>query len=275
MLSNLSGFNPETDLLDNEQLLSLDRWIIGVAHQLQQEITQAYTAYQFHLVYQKVHNFCVLELGGFYLDIIKDRQYTTQVDSLARRSAQTALYHISEAFVRWIAPVLSYTAEEIWQVLPGKRSESVFLELWYENLAAHDAAGAMGDVYWQQVIAVKTAVNKAIEQQRAAGNVGASLSSDVILYCNDALSQQLQLLGDELRFVLITSSAVLKPLSGAVDAIQTDVEGLQVSIIASPHTKCVRCWHYREDVGANAEHAELCGRCVTNVAGSGEVRLFA
>jgi isoleucyl-tRNA synthetase len=275
MLSNLSGFNPETDIVSNNELLSLDRWIVGVSADLQQEIAQAYTSYQFHSIYQKIHNFCVLELGGFYLDIIKDRQYTTQENSVARRSAQTALYHISEAFVRWIAPILSYTAEEIWQTLPGERSASVFLELWYEGLDTVDEKDAMGNAYWEKVIAVKSAVNKAIEQLRVSGEVGSSLSSEVILYCDKALLDILSKLQDELRFVLIASYAKLKPIEEASDAVATDVEGLLVSVISSKHSKCARCWHYREDVGAYSEHSELCGRCVSNVDGIGEERHFA
>lgn len=276
MLSNLSGFNPEIHCVKNDELLSLDRWIIGVAAQLQDDIKNAYTAYQFHLVYQKVHNFCVLELGGFYLDIIKDRQYTTQENSIARRSAQTALYYISEAFVRWIAPVLSYTAEEIWQVMPGTRGKSVFLEEWYPHLLAHDMNSEMGNDYWQSVIAVKSAVNKAIEQQRTAGIVGSSLSAEVELFCDAALLKQLSQLGDELRFVFIASAANLKPIEQAtVNAVETELAGLKVAVIASAHTKCVRCWHYRDDVGTHADHPELCIRCITNVAGNGEQRLFA
>lgn len=275
MLSNLSGFDPATDILPNHELLALDRWIVGVAADLQKEISQAYSEYQFHLIYQKVHNFCVIELGGFYLDVIKDRQYTMQTDSVGRRSAQTALYHITEAFVRWIAPILSYTAEEIWQVIPGKRSESVFLEMWYAGLQSLDNTQNMDNEYWKQVIGVKTAVNKAIEQLRNSGQVGSSLSSEVTLYCSDILLGILNQLQDELRFVLITSYATVKPLEQAVNAVETDVEGLLLAVKSSEHTKCVRCWHHRKEVGQHADHPELCARCVTNVAGDGEQRQFA
>jgi isoleucyl-tRNA synthetase len=227
-------------------------------------------------VYQKVHHFCVIELGGFYLDIIKDRQYTTQENSLSRRSAQTALYHISEAFVRWIAPVLSYTAEEIWQVLPGQRGESVLLEEWYTQLEPHTVGALMGDSYWQMMMTIKAVVNKAIEQQRVAGIVGSSLSADVALYCDAEILNQLQTLGDELRFVFIASSATLHSIELAPqEALATEVSGLKVMVNASSHSKCVRCWHYRADVGMHHEHTELCGRCVSNVIGDGEQRLFA
>ena len=278
MLSNLEGFDPATDLVESDNLLALDKWAISCAASLQEDIAAAYTDYNFHTIYQKLHNFCVVEMGGFYLDVIKDRQYTTQADSLARRSAQTALYHIAEAFVRWIAPVLSYTADELWQFIPGERGESVFLETWYDKLEKLDESAAMGDAYWQSILSVKTAVNKALEQQRADGVIGASLSAEVTLYCQGELLGQLEQLGDELRFVLITSQAELKSIEEAGDCenvLDTEVDGLRLGVKASEHTKCVRCWHHREDVGANAEHEELCGRCVDNVAGPGEVREFA
>lgn len=275
MLANLDGFNPATDIVANQQLIALDAWIVGQAAQLQEEIIKAYEQYQFHLIYQKLHNFCVVELGGFYLDIIKDRQYTTQKNSIARRSAQTALYHIIEALVRWIAPILSYTAEEIWQVLPGEREESVFLTTWYENLAQLPADSALNDEFWQTVLIIKTAVNKALEKQRSDGVIGGSLSAEVRLYANEKYQTILQQLGDELRFVLITSSADVKALTEAENAIDTEIEGLKLSVNSSAHEKCVRCWHHRADVGKNAQHPELCGRCVDNVDGSGEQREFA
>src|SRR5690606_2246763 len=181
-------------------LLSLDRWAIDRAARLQAEIIQAYDSYQFHLIYQKLHNFCSNDLGGFYLDVIKDRQYTTRADSRARRSAQTALYHIAEALVRWVAPILSFTAEEIWENLPGTRPESVFLVEWYDGL--HELAGneAMGRNYWQQVMAVRAAVNREIEVQRAAGLVRGSLDTTVTLFVSAELQALLEPLADELRF---------------------------------------------------------------------------
>ena len=278
MLSNLNGFDPKTDLVANEDLLALDRWIVGMAAQLQQEIRDAYNDYSFHTIYQKLHNFCVVELGGFYLDVIKDRQYTTKENSLARRSAQTALYHIVQAFVRWIAPITSYTAEEIWKALPGNeedRAESVFLETWYEGLTELPESVRLGNGFWQTILEVKTAVNKALEQQRADGVIGSSLAAEVTLYCEGELLEQLNELGDELRFVLITSAAQIKPIAEANDAIETEMDGLSLSVKASEATKCVRCWHHREDVGSNPEHEELCGRCVENVVGEGEQRSFA
>jgi len=276
LLSNLSGFNPATDLLEPQQMLALDRWVVDAAAQLQQELTEAYEQYRFWNVYSRVHNFCVQELGGFYLDIIKDRQYTTDADSVARRSCQTALFHIAEALVRWIAPILAFTAEEIWQYLPGERNESVFLNTWYDGLFELDASEELGREFWAEVMEVKAAVNKELENQRNAKTIGGNLQAEVTLFAEESLAAKLAKLGDELRFVLITSYATLAPLSEAsAEAVDSDVAGLKLRVLKSAHAKCTRCWHFREDVGQHAEHPELCGRCVDNVGGAGEVRRHA
>jgi isoleucyl-tRNA synthetase len=275
LLSNMSGFEPADHLLPLDNLLALDRWAVDAAARLQDDIIEAYESYQFHLIYQKLHNFCVLELGGFYLDIIKDRQYTTQEDSLPRRSAQTALYHIVRAIVRWIAPITSFTADELWQHIPGEKEESVFLAQWYQGVEKLADDAPFGHSYWQTVMAVKTAVNKELELKRAEGIVGGSLEAEVTLYCNNELSQLLQQLGNELRFALITSTAEVKALSQSANASQTDVDGLEIAVSQSLHAKCARCWHHREDVGVNTDHEELCARCVDNIEGDGEVRYFA
>ncbi len=243
---------------------------------LQADIIEHYNDYQFHLIYQRLHNFCTLDLGGFYLDVIKDRQYTTRADSVARRSAQTAMYHIAEALVRWIAPILSFTAEEIWENLPGAHGESVFLEQWYEGLATMAADEAMGREYWQQLMAVRAAVNKEMEARRAAGELRGSLDAEVSLYVSPELDQLLQALGDELRFVLITSAARLAPLAEAPEAAaDTDLGGLRLLVEVSSEDKCERCWHRRPEVGHIAAHPTLCERCVENIDGDGEVRRFA
>ncbi|MCU7906033.1 MAG: isoleucine--tRNA ligase [Candidatus Thiodiazotropha sp. (ex Epidulcina cf. delphinae)] len=274
LLSNLNGFDPAQNRVEPSRMLELDRWVVDRTLQLQEEIVEAYANYQFHLIYQKIHNFCVNELGGFYLDIIKDRQYTTQADSLPRRSCQTAMYHIIEAMVRWLAPILSFTADEIWQSMPGRRSESVFLEQWYGALFPLDPDDRFDRGFWHQVIGVREAVSKAMESFRAAGN--SSLDADVIIYCKDDLKACLEQLEDELRFVLITSDAWVRDLADRpAEAIIDDEAGLAVQVKASLHAKCVRCWHHREDVGADSEHPELCGRCVGNVFGDGEPRRFA
>ena len=276
LLSNLSGFDPARDLLPPEQMLDLDRWAMDAAAQLQVEIVESYAEYRFLNVYQKVHHFCVQELGGFYLDIIKDRQYTTRADSVARRSCQTALFHIAEALVRWIAPILSFTAEEIWQYLPGERNQSVMLNTWYAGLAELPADAVMGRAYWADVMDVKAAVNKELENMRATKAIGGSLQAEVTLFAEDALATKLAGLGNELRFVLITSTAQVQPLSSATgSAVSTEVAGLKLQISKSAHAKCARCWHHRADVGGHATHPELCERCVENIEGAGEVRHYA
>ena len=277
MLANLTGFDPAKDLVAPENMIALDCWIVDRAAQLQKEIDEAYNEYQFLAVVQKIQNFCSLDLGGFYLDVIKDRQYTTQEDSLARRSAQTALYHIAEAFTRWIAPILSFTADEIWQELPGEHSESVFLDTWYEGLFELSGDEALGRHFWKQVLDVKMAANKVLEAVRKEGKIKASLSAEITLYCDAELQATLSKLGDELRFVLISSEANVASLADApADAAETELAGLKVAVLVSEKEKCVRCWHHREEVGKRESHPELCDRCISNLPeGEGEQRHFA
>lgn len=275
LLANLNGFEPASDLLPAGEMLALDRWVLDRSALLQNELAEAYEKYQFHLVYQKLHNFCVGELGGFYLDIIKDRQYTTQADSLARRSAQSALYHLAQALVRWIAPILSFTADELWEHLPGDRADTVFTEVYYDQLPTLDAESDLSSAFWDTLITVRMAVNRELEVKRAAGDVRAALEAEVSLYCDAELKSTLEKLGEELRFALITSRATVFDLGEAgTDSVETELPGLRLSVVASSHEKCERCWHRREDVGQNPEHEQLCERCVINVEGPGEVRHF-
>jgi len=276
LLSNLNGFDPQRDAVAPDDMIALDRWAVGRADALQTELRELYDGYHFHQVYQRLHNFCGNELGGFYLDIIKDRQYTTPADSLARRSCQTALYHIAQALVRWMAPILSFTAEEIFELLPGERTESVFLTTWYDGLFPPAADAEMDLAFWDQVQAVKQALNKAIEEARNRKELRANLAADATLYVDDRLAGLLGRLGDELRFVTITSTATLAPLADApADLPDSAVAGLKVRVAPSPHEKCVRCWHHRPDIGTDSNHPELCGRCVTNLDGDGEERHYA
>jgi isoleucyl-tRNA synthetase len=276
LLGNLAGFDPARDALPIAELVALDRWALTRTRHLQQEIVAAYRSFDFHLIYQKVHNFCVVDLGGFYLDVLKDRLYTTGAASRPRRSAQTALYHIAEAMVRWLAPILSFTAEEIWRALPGPRDESVFLSLWHElPRAAADAHD--GD--WEAVIALKADVARELEGLRTAGTIGAPLEARVDVYADDAQRARLGWLGDELRFVLITSEAKIHAAAdrpaGAVPASGVAKDGVWLQVSPASGRKCVRCWHLREDVGTVAAHPELCARCATNVDGPGETRTCA
>jgi len=276
LLANLNGFNPATDLLSYEDLLPLDKWAIGQAATIQKEVITAYEAYNFHAIYQAVTHFCSIELGAFYLDVIKDRQYTCKADSIARRSAQTALYHIIEALTRWIAPILSFTAEEIWQKIPGERSDTIFTTEWYTGLTELDESSVMNSNFWASMIEVRSAVSKQLELLRKEGTIKGSLTAEVTLFAEDNLLAKLNLLADELRFVLITSYAKVLPLKEKTnDAIQSEIEGLHIQATASDKTKCSRCWHHREEVGTNSEDEELCNRCVENIHGDGEKRNFA
>ena len=276
LLGNIHDFDPSKDSVAVDQMIALDRWAIERAQLLQTEIIEAYNRYQFHLVYQKIYHFCSIDMGSFYLDIIKDRQYTTQTHSVARRSCQTAMYYITEALVRWIAPILSFTADEIWQHLPGERETSVFISSWYTAWPEIPTERQFDQAFWSDIISVRDTVNKALEAARNAGTIGSGLAADVILYVSDELLECLTLLADELRFVLITSTATLAPLKEkSASALATERNDVFVDVKASLHTKCVRCWHRREEVGSEPKHPELCQRCVSNIDGSGESRQFA
>ncbi|SDM54223.1 Isoleucyl-tRNA synthetase [Franzmannia pantelleriensis] len=276
LLSNLNGFDPERDAVAFDDMLALDQWVVDRAAQLQARIQTAYDEYRFLDVYQQVHTFCSRELGGFYLDVIKDRQYTTQTDSLARRSCQTALYHVVEALARWVAPILSFTAEEIYEHIPGPRVDSVLLEEYYTGLDTLADDTPLGREVWEQILEVKQAVNKCLEDARNAKQIKSGLAAEVTLYVDDRLRQTLANLGDELRFVLLTSDVHLAPLSDGAAAEATELGNLKVAVAASEHSKCDRCWHHREDVGSHPEHPDLCGRCISNLPdGPGETRRYA
>lgn len=276
LLSNMQGFDPDTHMVAYQDMVELDRWILRRASKLQAEIITGYDEYQFHVVAQKLMNFCTMELGSFYLDVIKDRQYTAKADSLARRSCQTALYHIAEAMTRWMAPVLSFTAQEIWQLMPGQRDIFVLTGTWYQDLPDTSQATEYDDAFWAQVLSVRNSVNKVLEQARRDEVVGGTLEAAVTLYVDPSLLNTLSKLGDELRFVLITSAALVAPLeSKPQDLAMTDLPGLAVQVMAASGAKCERCWHYRDDVGQHADYPGLCQRCVVNVTGEGESRLYA
>ncbi|BBP46703.1 isoleucine--tRNA ligase [Thiosulfatimonas sediminis] len=276
LLANINGFNPAADMVAYDDLLPLDKWVIGHAAKLQQEIIEAYDSYNFLTIYQKVTHFCSIELGAFYLDVIKDRQYTCKTDGLARRSAQTALYHVVEAMTRWIAPILSFTAEELWSFIPGEREKTVFVATWYDGLTVLDESTAMNSAYWAVIMEVRSAVAKQLEQLRNDKLIKASLTAQVTLYAEDALYAKIEQLADELRFVLITSEAKLLPAAQkTASALASEMPGLWVDAGATEHAKCGRCWHHREEVGSIAGHEDLCQRCVDNIEGEGEVRHFA
>jgi isoleucyl-tRNA synthetase len=285
LLANTNGFNPDENMVDKDKMLALDHWIVAEALKLQDELKELYLTYQYHVAVQKIHNFCSETLGGFYLDIIKDRQYTTQEDSLARRSCQTAIYHVVEAMTRWIAPILSFTADEVWENLPGKHEDmGVFTETWYEHLFDYHNVRINANL-WNTLLSIRQQTSGALEVLRQDGNIGSSLDADIVIYCEDDLLNALEVISEELRFVLITSEATLAKLKDAPDGceIKTLKDDPNVDLNSqfvieanvSKQEKCVRCWHHREDVGQNEEHPELCGRCVDNVSGNGEDRQYA
>jgi len=270
MLANMEGFDPSKDLVDIDQMLVLDKWIVSKTAELQKNVISEYDEYNFHFAMKAILNFCTNDLGGFYLDIIKDRQYTTQSDSLARRSAQSALFHISHAMVRWLAPILSFTAEEIWQFLPGSSNESIFLQTWYEGLEAKFNNHSI-DVSRD----INSHLRKELEEMRRDKIIGSSLDAEVDIYCEDENYQALLEMKDELRFVFITSNAKVHPLKDKpVNAKDID-NSLAILVRKSEYEKCDRCWHHRPEIGQNILHKDLCSRCIENVTGDGETRIFA
>ena len=265
LLGNLHGFDPARHLRMPGELVALDAWIVHRAWQVQQAVIEAYTRYDFAEVVQTLMNFCSNDLGALYLDVTKDRLYTMPEDSPGRRSAQTAMYHIAEAFVRWIAPILAFTAEEIWGHLPGERPGNVLFTTWYDGLQPLSADAALGAAAFDRLLQLREQVQGVLEPMRAAGTIGAALEAEITLTADESNAGWLAPLADELRFLFI---------SGDVRVVDAAGIGLQVSAAKTDKAKCVRCWHHRTDVGAHAEHPDLCGRCVDNVAGDGETRRF-
>lgn len=288
MLANMAGFEPEQHLVEPENMLKLDQWIVGVAQWRQQKFTDLYNDYQFHLIVREIIGFCSNELSGFYLDVIKDRQYTCQEDSIARRSAQTALYHITQAMVRWIAPILSFTAEEVWQYMPHQPKQSIFLQTEYDinsfdkyaktNVSSDFSQGVQN--FWSvnvfnKAMEISKFTQQAIEGLRRDKIIGSSLEINIDFYCNDNWLQVLGGLGDELKFVFIVSDVKLYAINEASSDSIAALDGIKFNVSKSTDKKCTRCWHYQANVGDNKQHPELCGRCVENITGNGEKRQFA
>ncbi|MDK2125073.1 isoleucine--tRNA ligase [Parachitinimonas caeni] len=263
LLANIADFDAKTQLLPVDELLTIDRYAVSVmTQQCQQAVTKAYERYDFHGAVQEIHNFCSEDLGGFFLDILKDRLYTTAADAKTRRSAQTALWHISRSLTLLLAPILSFTADEAWAFIGEGCDDSVFLHTWHQLPVAADSQSLAQD--WAAIREARKLVLKQIEESRAAGAVGSSLQAEVDIEATGHALDAMAALGDDLRFVTITSRASLK--AGAES---------RVSVSASTYTKCERCWHYRADVGRDTNHATLCGRCVANLFGEGEARVHA
>jgi isoleucyl-tRNA synthetase len=264
LLANVADYDPARHALPVAQWLEIDRYALELTRALQQRVATGYERYEFHAVIKELTAFCSEDLGAFYLDILKDRLYTTAADSPARRSAQNALWHVAATLVKLLAPVLSFTAEEAWQVLGGDRGGSIFEEQFHALPQAHFEPALLES--WGDVRHTRDAVNKHIETLRAQGAVGSSLQAEVEIRAAGGALAALQRLGDDLRFVLITSSATVLKGEGEV---------LQVGVQPSAHAKCERCWHYRSDVGHDPLHPELCARCTANLFGPGEARSFA
>jgi len=274
LLANLNGFKPSTDALAVDQLIALDQYILQRTAEVQKTIQHAYHDMNFHAVCSALTNFCINDLGGFYLDIIKDRQYTTKADSQARHSAQTALYHIVQAFVRWMSPILSFTAQEAWPLIPEQSEKYVFTADWYDIPVA-STTNLITESEWQTLIQIKSAVNKHMEAARNEKLVGSNLSATVELWADEALKAILDKFGDELRFVLITSNVIVNAFD-ATQGHESDLAGLRVKISAAEGEKCARCWHVLPDVNTHSAHPGLCGRCIINLpTGQGEERKYA
>ncbi len=249
LLGNLHGFDPKAHAVAFDDLVAIDQWVITKTFALQNDVVTAYRNYEFHKIYQEIHNFCVVELGGFYLDIIKDRLYTTGANSVPRRSAQTALNHVAQAMVRWLAPILSFTAEEAWSYLPGIPNESVFLNLWHQFPAG---AERVSTINWPAMIALKADVARELERLRTLGTLGSSLEADVTVFVPDALASQFETMHDELRFLLITGEAKVANLSALpATAVRATQEDMWIEVKPSQSPKCVRCYQLRPDVGSN------------------------
>ena len=265
LLANLADFDPAVDAVAVEEWLEIDRYMLAFTRVLQDELTQDYQRYEFHLAVHRLHNFCSEDLGGFYLDVLKDRLYTAAAKGIPRRSAQSALHHIAHSLVRLFAPILSFTAEEVWEHLAGNTGDSVLLHAWHEFPLQPDEDALIRR--WTRLRELRSQVQRRLEESRALGKIGSSLAAAVEIQASGEDFLLLDSLGDDLRLVVVTSEARL--------VRSEDPQKVEISVIPCVHPKCERCWHYRQDVGINADHPTICGRCVSNLFGSGEVRRHA
>jgi isoleucyl-tRNA synthetase len=262
LLANLADFDPKAHALPVGDWLEIDRYAVARTRSLQNSVTADYERYEFHTAVARVQNFCSEDLGGFYLDILKDRLYTTRQESPPRRSAQNALYHITQSLLRLIAPILSFTAEEAWRVA-NPNDETIFVHTWHQ-LPVIEQEEALRNA-WEDIRQLREIVNKHLEEKRVAGQIGSSLAAELDIYARGPAYDSLTHLGNDLRFVFITSRATVHFAEGPIKVIVTP----------SPHPKCERCWHYRAEVGADTGHPDICGRCVANLYGAGEPRSHA
>jgi len=265
LLANIADFDPVKHALPPQQWLEIDRYALALTRQLQQSVAADYERFEFHRVMQQLQHFCSEDLGGFYLDILKDRLYTAGADSQPRRAAQNALHHILQTLAGLMAPVLSFTAEEVWRIVSNDVDASVMLTTWHDLPPQSDET----ELYarWALLREVRAESQKVLESLREAGKIGSSLAAEVEILASGAKHDALAGLGDDLRLVLICSKVNLQ----RVDTSQEE----RILAVASAQPKCERCWHYRSDVGTDAAHPEICGRCVANLLGAGEPRRYA
>ncbi|MED7787512.1 isoleucine--tRNA ligase [Francisella sp. 19X1-34] len=277
LLSNLNGFNPETDIIEFDKLVKLDQWAIAKTKEFQDKIIDAYEKYQTHTVAQLIHHFCSIEMGSFYLDIIKDRQYTAKADGHPRKSAQTAIYHIVNALVRWMAPILSYTADEIWEATPKTTDLPIQLCEWYTELKSFNSDDELNLDFWTKIQEIRSEVNRVLEIKRNEDIIKASLEAEITLYADQEKYNLLKKLENELRFLLISSKANLKTIEEkSADSTEAQIPGLFIDINKIEEPKCERCWHRSSTVGKNEEYQDICSRCVENITTeTGESREFA
>ena len=272
LLANIADFDPVADMAPVEDSLEVDRYALALTDALQTGIAADYARYEFHVVAQKLQAFCSEDLGGFYLDVLKDRLYTAGRNSRARRAAQSVLYHIVHALTRLAAPILSFTAEEVWSLLNGSGTDSVFVHTWHDLPRVHG-----GDLLlerWSKLRTLRESVQKSLEELRVANKIGSSLAAELDFYATGPMLDYLRSFGDDLRFAFITSQARVH--SGPGKGVQAaGVQDVSLVVEPSPHAKCARCWHYRKDVGSTPGHPDLCGRCDVNLFGIGETRHYA
>jgi isoleucyl-tRNA synthetase len=273
LLANISDFDPTRDTLPPEHWLEIDRYALATLAALQSDVIREYEQFRFHLIAHRLHEYCSEHLGAFYLDILKDRLYTAGQHSRPRRAAQNVLFHITHTLLRLFSPILSFTADDAWPHLPDRPKESIFMQTWHELPPIADAPALLE--HWGQVLTLRADVSKELEQLRVVGKIGSALAAEVELYvAGTAMGSAITRIGADLRFVFITSAVHVRQGTHA-DAVQSRIAGVGIRVVRSDGMKCERCWHYRHDLGDDPEHPQLCGRCVSNLFGEGEIRPYA
>jgi isoleucyl-tRNA synthetase len=277
MLANIYDFYPDKHIVIKEKMILLDQWAVDQAKTTQEEIIKSYKKYDFHTVIKQLMCFCSITMGSFYLDIIKDRQYTLKKNSKERRSCQTAMYYIIHALVRWIAPILSFTADEIWKHIPGNHAQYVFTEEWFDKLFNLDPNHIFNQNFWNKIIELKNETNKFLEIEIKNKHISHSLEACIILYVLPELKNQLEYLGKEIKFIFLTSEVKIKSYDTApVNAKKSqNIAFFKIFIEKSTKKKCQRCWHYtvrKNNTSINTNY--ICTRCIENTIGNGEKRSF-